>query len=98
MEIKTNKIYYAVKNSKSAKDYNFRRIFEFNNLEKAEQYFDNTFKIYDEEMTEEEKTNTTVMLVKMQANDEQVLAYFGMGLRFFNGSPMWVSKSYVKEG
>ena len=98
MEIKTNKIYYSVKCSKSAKDYNFRTIFEYNNLEKAEQYFDNTFKIYDEEMSEEEKTNTTVMLVKMQANDEQVLAYFGMGLHFFNGSPMWVSKSYVKGG
>lgn len=98
MEIKTNKIYYAVKYNKSSSDYNFRRIFEFNNLTRAESYFDSLFKIYDEEMSFEEKTNTTVFLVKLHHNDEEVLSYFGMGLSFFNGSAMWVSRSYSLGG
>lgn len=98
MEIKTNKIYYAVKYNKSASDYNFRRVLEFNDLTRAENYFDGLFKIYDEEMSLEEKTNTTVFLVKLHHNDEEVLAYFGMGLSFFNGAPMWVSRSYSLGG
>ena len=96
MEIKTNKVYYGVKNIKSAEDYNYRRIFEFSSLEKAEKYFDNLYQIYDEAMSVEERSNTTVFLVKILDNDEEVLAYFGMGLRFFNGAPMWVSRSYSK--
>lgn len=98
MEIKTNKVYYAVKYSKSEKNYNFRRIFEFSTQAQAEKYFDDSYAIYANEITAEERTKTTVFLVRMCNNEEDVIAYFGMNLSFSNGAPMWVSRSFIKGG
>lgn len=98
MEIKSNKVYYGVKYNKSCGDYNYRRIFEFSSLEKAEKYFDDIYNIYQEAMSIEERSCATVFLVKLHGSDEEVLAYFGMNLSFFNGSAMWVSRSYSLGG
>lgn len=98
MEIKTNKVYYGVKYNKSYSEYNYRRIAEFKSLQKAEEYFDNLYKVYNEGMPIEERSATTVFLVKLHGYDEEVLAYFGMNLSFFNGAPMWVSRSYSLGG
>lgn len=95
MEIKSNKKYYAVKVNKSSQGYNKRSIIEYADKENAEKYFDNVFKIYSE-LSVEEQSHVTVFLVKLHQNDEEVLAYFGMGLSFFNGSPIWVSETYAK--
>lgn len=98
MEIKSNKVYYGVKYNKSYDDRNYRRVFEFSSRVKAENYFDSLFDIYQKEMSVEERSASTVFLVKLHGSDEEVLAYFGMNLSFFNGSPMWVSRSYSLGG
>lgn len=95
MKIKSNKNYYAVKAHKSSQGYNKRSIIEYADKENAEKYFDNVYEIYSK-LSVEEQSHITVFLVKLHGDDEEVLAYFGMGLSFFNGSPMWVSEAYVK--
>lgn len=95
MEIKTNKTYYKVKKNYSGQYSNYRTIIEYDDYERAKQEFEIYQKGY-LVMSKEQQTNYTYYLCACINGDEDVLAYFGMGLEF-NGRPFWVSKLFSKD-
>lgn len=99
MEIKTNKTYYRVKRNYSGQYSNYRTIIEYDDYERAKQEFELYKKDY-LKMSKEQKTNYTYFLCEVVNGDEDVIAYFGMGLEF-NERPVWVSyrfRNHQKEG
>lgn len=99
MEIKTNKTYYRVKMNCSLESFNYRTIHEYDDFECAERMFDICKESYLEQ-SKEEQTHHTYFLCEVVNGDEDVIAYFGMGLEF-NNRPVWVShrfRNHQKEG
>lgn len=99
MEIKTNKIYYRVKKNYSSERFNSRVVNEFQDYEKAKECFEICKKTY-LKMSKEQQTSYTYFLCEVLNGDEDVIAYFGMGLEF-NERPVWVSyrfRNHQKEG
>ena len=99
MEIKTNKTYYRVKRNYSGQNSNYRTIIEYDDYERAKQEFELYKKDY-LKMSKENQTNYTFFLCEVVNGDEDVIAYFGMGLEF-NERPVWVSyrfRNHQKEG
>lgn len=99
MEIKTSKTYYRVKRNYSAEHFNYRTIIEHDDYERAKDEFDIYKKSY-LEMSKEQQTHYTYFLCEVAHGEEDVIAYFGMGLAF-NDKPVWVSyrfRNHQKEG
>lgn len=89
MEIKTNKTYYRVKCNYATESCNYRTIHEYATYDEAVKLFDSLKEIY-LKRTKEEQTKFTYFLCEVVNGDEDVIAYFGMGLAF-NERPVWVS-------
>lgn len=99
MEIKTNKVYYRVKYNHSSEFYNYRVVHEYEDYEIAKDCLEIYKKRY-LKMSKEEQTNNTYFLCEFVNGEEDVIAYFGMGLAF-NDKPVWVSyrfRNHQKEG
>ena len=99
MEIKTNKIYYVVKQNSSHETMNYRTVIEYDDYKSAKDMFNICFRTY-EQATIEEKSKMTCFLSRVIRGEDEVLAFFGSSLAF-QGAPYWVApwfSSYFKEG